>query len=849
MKNLAELDRIPEAMLRDLLELSAGWYWELDHEFRLTRIEGRIDGRLRALIGRHLWELPGGRPGGGAPETLRDALAAHAPLDELEYPFLDERAVAHCWSLTARPRWDAAGRFCGYRGITRDITRSRRAAELAALEHAVTRALADADSSRKVLQAVMRVICEAEQWESAGYFTVEDDAGATRLMVGWSGPGARAATKEYYKEAVNFMVPAGGLLGQVVLDGRPRWLADMSDTQTTWLERLKRTDQRAVFAFPVWAEGRVIGVLAFASPAIREPDELLLQSVRVIGEQVGQFLKRKRAESALRESEAALRIAQRLGFMGNWQWDLRTDAFAWSDEMFVVFGRDPRLRAPSHEELQRFFSAESWVALSEAMRRCVEHGTPFESDLELSRPDGARRWVSFIAEASKNADGHVVSLQGTVQDITERKRVGIELDRYRHRLEDLVRERSREIEELNRELERRAVEAESASRAKTTFLANMSHEIRTPMNAILGLTGILQSGAGLSEAQRDKLEKINSAAGHLLRIINDILDLSKIEVGEVTLEHVDFEISSLVDRLVALIAGPLQVKGLAFTCQLEQLPAVVRGDPTRLSQALLNYLNNAIKFTERGRITLRGRVIGVDGDALLVRFAVEDTGIGVPQEHRARLFCAFEQADASTTRRFGGAGLGLAITKHLARAMGGEVGVEPRPGGGSSFWLTVRLARAAAVDRGIGADHSRLQPEMLSDLTRHRTPLILLAEDDEINRLVVQSLLEGVGLGVDVAVDGTEAVERARAIRYDLILMDIQMPRMDGLQAARNIRELPGYATTPILALTANAFQEDRTACLEAGMSDHLPKPMPPGVLYAALLKWLGPEGQDRDPG
>ncbi|AXS80641.1 ATP-binding protein [Dechloromonas sp. HYN0024] len=283
----------------------------------------------------------------------------------------------------------------------------------------------------------------------------------------------------------------------------------------------------------------------------------------------------------------------------------------------------------------------------------------------------------------------------------------------------------------------------------------------------------------------------------------------------------------------------MTAKGLRFAVDTGQLPALLNGDVTRLRQVLLNYLGNAVKFTPAGEVTLRGSVIESDDDSLLVRFAVEDSGIGVTEEQKARLFANFEQADSSTTRRFGGTGLGLVINRHLAQLMGGEAGVESRPQGGSIFWVTVRLGKVRAAT----SDHpdDTPAPDDAAALIRqhYHGTCVLLAEDDLINREVAGEILAPCGLCIDFAEDGRQAVDMAQARRYALILMDMQMPDLDGLGATRAIRQLPGYAQTPILAMTANAFPEERQSCLEAGMSDHIVKPVDPDRFYAFLLKWL----------
>jgi signal transduction histidine kinase/ActR/RegA family two-component response regulator len=466
------------------------------------------------------------------------------------------------------------------------------------------------------------------------------------------------------------------------------------------------------------------------------------------------------------------------------------------------------------------------------------------------RPNVPSTYLTRLADlASILIGGSVVTILfiGDMQLALERS--GAEMRRARLAEQELERhlgQRESLIEERTRALFFAKEAAEAANIAKSAFLANMSHELRTPMNGVLGMIELakrrMADPQGISH-----LDKAKASADHLLGVLNDILDLSKIEAERMVLENEPLSLGLSVDQIVGSLGQKATEKGLKLTVDLsaELACAPLTGDPLRLRQILFNLVGNAIKFTERGEVALRARPVGETPEAVQVRFEVCDSGIGIEPEAQARLFRTFEQADNSMTRKYGGTGLGLVICKQLVLLMGGEIGVESTPGQGSIFWFVVPLGKReqgavtpAPTSAGLAAEQ-----RLLSDFAGTR---ILLAEDEPVNQEVSRVWLEDAGFVVDLAEDGQQALDLAKQNSYALILMDMQMPVMNGVDATKAIRDLGPDSlngTTAIIAMTANAFDEDRQACLDAGMNDHVAKPVAREVLYEALLTWLEKRG------
>ncbi|WP_337877918.1 PAS domain-containing protein [Caldimonas sp.] len=500
-----------------------------------------------------------------------------------------------------------------------------------------------------------------------------------------------------------------------------------------------------------------------------------------------------------------LQLAITAAGIGVWSNRLSDGAVEWNEQQYRIYGLPPQSPISRQAWLERVHPDDR-ERMAREVAHAHEHTTGASSEFRIVRPDGQVRHVRVVARGTRDAAGHPTGTIGLTFDITPERQATEAIQRAR-------------------------AAAEEANRLKSEFLANVSHEIRTPMNAIIGMTELALGGA-LPARERDQIAKANAAARNLLVVLNDILDFSKIEAGKLDLDHTAFSLPALVGSALDMVRLQAQAKGLTLDVSIApDVPEHCLGDPTRLGQVLTNLLSNAVKFTERGRVDLRiALASAAPADRPIVRFEVEDTGIGLTEEQQARLFEAFAQADASTTRRFGGTGLGLVISRRLLDLMGGRIGVRSKPGGGSLFWFQLPLERETPGSTDTG--------DRLASLPRLDGLRVLLAEDNPLNRELAVALLEQAGAQVQAVDNGAQAVCAVQQDRFDVVLMDVQMPVMDGFEATRRIRALPGPAARlPIVAMTAHAMSGDRERSLAAGMNEHLTKPIDSAALRHTLAR------------
>ncbi len=592
----------------------------------------------------------------------------------------------------------------------------------------------------------------------------------------------------------------------------------------------QRLEQSLLVVLGIGFGATLIGLMA-AEVLVFSPARNLTRAARLVGEgqfdsvpalrsampEIGEMLdafaqmagRLKKREAELRDSEAEaqtsnrnLLLGEQIANAGYWRVDIANERLSWSEGVYRIFGYDPRSFTPTVSNAIDCYHPDDRKAVSDAVELAIAFHRDYEQVLRVVRPDGEIRHVLSRGFCELEPSGDIKSLFGVVLDVTVQK------------------------ENEARLLAARQA-AEAASRAKSDFLSSMSHELRTPLTSIIGFCDLLLMRTRSVETRR-YLKLQREAGHHLLTLISDILDHSKIEAGQLQLETIPFNLRSMVRSCLSVMEHEARRRNLTLNSTVGiAVPDTVTGDPARLKQILLNLIGNALKFTPQGEVTVDVELIGTAGDVMALKFAVSDTGPGIPADRLDKLFRRFAQGDASITRQFGGTGLGLSISKDLVEAMGGTIGVESTFGNGATFWFALRL---------LSTSEGNQLPSESVDLPL-RQVRILLAEDSPVNQLLFTELLQALGHQVVTVAEGASALQAVRDDgEFDLILMDVQMPIMDGLTATRAIRSLPGEQL-PIIGLTANAMQEDVDRCLAAGMDAHLAKPVDLPQLIEAIRR------------
>lgn len=545
------------------------------------------------------------------------------------------------------------------------------------------------------------------------------------------------------------------------------------------------------------------------------------------------------AEEELKKSESQLREAQSIARMGSWEWDLKEDRILWSEELFKIFDIKKENFDPSFRAYLERLHPDRREDIQRIIQNTRDTGEDFVFENKVFTPN-EKKFILSRGRAVRNSDGKIVKMLGTSQDVTDRKRIESQLLEAHTQLEKRVEERTVQLAQ-SLEREKSAKEsAEHASQAKMQFLANMSHEIRTPLNSIIGFSELLSSKDHSPNEGKEYVERIRNNGAQLLHLIDDILDLSKFEAGQIPIHKSSFAFKPFIDNIARSFLPLLRPKGLELKVKYEGDEFLhINADAHRLSQILTNLLSNSIKFSDSGDVKLQLKIEESDHqDSILISADIEDSGIGISIENQQSLFQPFSQGDGSVARRFGGSGLGLALSKRICEALGGKLELKKSVvGQGSHFWFQIPVEKAISKNKKIFSTAEEFTQNEFSDKS------ILLAEDSEDNAFLVCHYVKPLGVNVDVAIDGLQAVKMAGQKNYDCILMDIQMPGMDGLEATRKIRQ-KGFKN-PIIALTAHALPAESVKSIQAGCDLHLTKPINKLELLSALAEKLNISRQE----